>query len=286
VSSLAYEIVDVFTDRPFTGNPLAVVFDGEHLDSDQMRSLAREFNLSETAFVLPPTVEGASYRLRIFTPAAELPFAGHPSVGSAVTLYRRGLLPAGPAHQECGAGVLPIVVHPEGRATLTGGVPTLGPALDAAPYLAAAGLAAADLVGPPVRVAGCGLEFAYLAVRPSAVAQAAGHPAAVAAQPYVFAWDEASRQAHARLFAHDLGVSEDPATGSAALGLGVFLVGSGLLPADGQTGYTVRQGIEIHRPSTLECVVSAAGGVAEWATVTGSVVPVAKGEIAVPPFVG
>jgi trans-2,3-dihydro-3-hydroxyanthranilate isomerase len=286
VSSLPYEIVDVFTDRPFTGNPLAVVFDGEHLDSEQMRALAREFNLSETAFVLPPTVEGASYRVRIFTPAAELPFAGHPSVGTAVTLHRRGLLPAGPARQECGAGVLPIVVHPDGRATLTGGTPTLGPAIDAAPYLAAAGLDAADLAGPPVRVAGCGLEFAYLAVRPSAVAQAAGHPVAVAAQPYVFAWDEASRQGHARLFAHDLGVSEDPATGSAALGLGVFLVGSGLLPSDGLAGYTVRQGIEIHRPSTLECTVAAVGGMAESATVTGAVVPIAKGEIAVPPFVG
>jgi trans-2,3-dihydro-3-hydroxyanthranilate isomerase len=92
--------------------------------------------------------------------------------------------------------------------------------------------------------------------------------------------------ARARLFAPGVGVPEDPATGSAALGLGVWLVGVGLLAGDGDSAYTVRQGVEIHRPSTLECVVSAADGQAVRATVTGSVVPVARGEIAIPPFVG
>ena len=85
MSTLAYEIVDVFTDRPFAGNPLAVVFGAEALATEQMQALAREFNLSETVFVLPPTQVGATYRARIFTPASELPFAGHPSVGAAVT---------------------------------------------------------------------------------------------------------------------------------------------------------------------------------------------------------
>jgi trans-2,3-dihydro-3-hydroxyanthranilate isomerase len=286
VSSLAYEIVDVFTDRPFTGNPLAVVFDGDGLADDQMQALAREFNLSETAFVLPPTVDGASYRLRIFTPAAEIPFAGHPSVGAAVTLQRRGLLPAGPARQECGAGVLPVLVEADGRATLTGGVPSLSDVVGSEPYLAAVGLAPADLAGPGVRIAGCGLEFAYLMVEPPAVARAAAHPVPGVGEVFVFAWDPASLIAHARMFAPGLGVPEDPATGSAALGLGVYLVGSGLLPPDQQTSYTVRQGIEIHRPSTLECAVSAVDGAAVRAVVTGSVVAVARGEIAVPPFVG
>src|SRR4030095_4852317 len=95
MSVLSYEVVDVFTDRPFAGNPLAVVFGGDGLAKDQMQALALEFHLSETAFVLPPTVDGATYRLRIFTPAAELPFAGHPSVGAAVAQVRRGLIPAG-----------------------------------------------------------------------------------------------------------------------------------------------------------------------------------------------
>jgi trans-2,3-dihydro-3-hydroxyanthranilate isomerase len=251
-----------------------------------MRSLAREFNLSETAFVLPTTVDGASYRLRIFTPAAEIPFAGHPSVGAAVTQHRRGLLPTGEVYQECGAGVLPIHLYGDGRARLTGGTPTLSEPLDAAPFLAAAGLTAQDSVQWPVRIAGAGLEFPYVPVRAEAVAAAVATPVPGVRQVYVFAWDEQKRTAHARLFAPALGVPEDPATGSAALGLGAWLVATGLLPGDGQSTFMVRQGVEVHRPSTLECTVSAVDGAAVRMTVTGSVVPVATGEIAVPPFVG
>ncbi|MET8832602.1 PhzF family phenazine biosynthesis protein [Micromonospora sp. NPDC004540] len=289
MSTLAYEIVDVFTDRPFAGNPLAVVFGAEGLATEQMQALALEFNLSETVFVLPPTQVGATYRARIFTPAEELPFAGHPSVGAAVTASRRGLFDVGRVTQECGAGVLPIEVTPTG-ATLTGGTPTLGPELDPEPLLEMAGLSAADHAGPAPRVAGCGLEFPYLPVRPDAVARAKVN--AAAAERYgiehvsVFSWDADSQTAHARVFVPGLGVPEDPATGSAALGLGVWLVASGLLPGDGRSDYAVRQGIEINRPSALACTVTAAGGVAVGATVAGHVMPVARGEIAVPPFVG
>lgn len=289
MSTLAYEIVDVFTDRPFAGNPLAVVFGAEGLATEQMQALALEFNLSETVFVLPPTQVGATYRARIFTPAAELPFAGHPSVGAAVTAARRGMFEVGRVAQECGAGVLPIEVTTTG-ATLTGGTPTLGPELDPEPLLEMVGLTAADHAGPAPRVAGCGLEFPYLPVRPDAVARARMN--AAAAERYgvehvsVFSWDAATQTAHARVFVPGLGVPEDPATGSAALGLGVWLVASGLLPGEGRAEYAVRQGIEIHRPSALACTVTAADGVAVGATVTGQVMPVARGEIAVPPFVG
>ncbi|MEV1329160.1 PhzF family phenazine biosynthesis protein [Micromonospora costi] len=289
MSTLAYEIVDVFTDRPFAGNPLAVVFGAEALATEQMQTLALEFNLSETVFVLPPTQVGATYRARIFTPLEELPFAGHPSVGAAVVASRWGLFGVGQVTQECGAGVLPIEVTATG-ATLTGGGPTLGPELDPDSLLEIVGLAADDHAGPAPRVAGCGLEFPYLPVRPEAVARARMDPAA--AQRYgvdhvcVFSWDAASQTAHSRVFVPGLGVPEDPATGSAALGLGVWLVASGLLPGDGTAGYTVRQGIEINRPSSLACTVTAANGAAVGATVAGQVVPVARGEIMVPPFVG
>ncbi len=287
MSTLSYEIVDVFTDRPFTGNPLAVVFGGDDLGRDQMQALAREFHLSETVFVLPPTVDGATYRARIFTPEEELPFAGHPSVGAAVTQMRRGLFRPGLVFQECGAGVLPIDVEDVSRATLTGGQPKHGPAVDPDPLLSAMGLSFADYAGPEPRIAGCGLDFAYLSVHPDAVARAriaAG--SGVGSDVCVFAWDPAAFASHARVFAPDKGVPEDPATGSAALGFGVWLVASGLLPPDGESSYVVRQGAELHRPSTLECAVSAVRGVAVRVTVTGSVVPVARGEIAVPPFVG
>lgn len=299
MSSLAYEIVDVFTDRPFTGNPLAVVFGAQALAGAQMLALAREFNLSETVFVLPPTDpgNGATYRARIFTPGRELPFAGHPSVGAAVTATRRGLCgpgegarePGGVIVQECGAGLLPIEVT-DGRATLTGGTPTVGPEVDPAPLLAVTGLSAVDLAGPAPRMAGCGLEFAYLSVRPEAVARAGLDLAAAARlgspEVSVSAWDPRSRVAHTRVFCPGVGVPEDPATGSAALGYGVWLVAAGLAPADGAFTYTVHQGGEIHRPSTLDCVVYAEHGAAVRATVTGGVVPIARGEIAVPPFVG
>ncbi len=289
MSTVPYEIVDVFTTRPFAGNPLAVVFDAAALGTDQMQTLAVEFNLSETVFVLPSAA--ATYRARIFTPATELPFAGHPSVGAAVTAVRRGLASPGSLTQECGAGVLPIEVTAAGSATLTGGPPSIGSPVDPAPLLDMVGLTAADLApGAAPRPAGCGLEFIFLPVRRSALAHAFGD-AAVAArigvpQISVFAWDAAARSAHARVFCPGMSVPEDPATGSAALGLGVYLVESGLLPGEGTCSYTVHQGLEMHRPSRLECTVTAAHGTAVSATVSGHVMPVARGEIAVPPFIG
>jgi trans-2,3-dihydro-3-hydroxyanthranilate isomerase len=286
VITLPYEIVDVFTDRPFTGNPLAVVYAADRLGTDQLQALAAEFNLSETVFILPATKPDATYRVRIFTPNEELPFAGHPSVGAAVSFSRRDGAGPGQVVQECGAGLLPITVYPDGAATLTGGPPTVGPELDPAPLLATASLAPDDFAGPAARTASCGLEFPYLSVRPEAVARASGNPSTGVRMVTVFAWDAETRIAHTRVFCPGVGVPEDPATGSSALGFGVWLVASGLLPGDGLSEYTVRQGIELHRPSTLACTVTAAAGVAVSATVTGHVVPVARGEIAVPPFVG
>lgn len=294
MSSLGYEIVDVFTDRPFAGNQLAVVFDAQQLAADQMQAIAREFNLSETVFVLPAEAAAASYRVRIFTPERELPFAGHPSIGAAATAGRRGLVRPGTVVQECGAGLLPIELTDDWYATLAGGEPTLGPVTDAAVLLAAVGLSADDHPGPAPRRAGCGIEYDYLHVRPEAVARAALDTAealrAGVGMLSVFSWDPAGDTdravAHARVFCPGAGVAEDPATGSAALGLGVWAVASGLLPANGQSRYVVRQGAELHRPSTLDCTVAALGGRARSATVAGQVVPIAAGRITVPPFVG
>ena len=290
MSTVAYEIVDVFTDRPFAGNPLAVVFGAEALAGDQMQTLAREFNLSETVFVLPSGA-GATYRARIFTPEAELPFAGHPSVGAAVTAVRRGLAEPGQVVQECGAGLLPISVD-GGSATLTGGTPTLGAPLAVSSLIDLVGLAADDFAGGSAAPApaGCGLEFVFLPVARHALARAWADATladkAGVSQISVFAWDADTRTGYARVFCPGLAVPEDPATGSAALGLGVWLVANGWLPGDETSGYTVHQGIEMHRPSLLECTVTASGGSATVATVSGHVVPVARGEIAVPPFIG
>jgi trans-2,3-dihydro-3-hydroxyanthranilate isomerase len=287
---LQYEVVDVFAPRAFAGNPLAVVFDADELTTEQCQALANEFHLSETSFLMAPTEEGANsaadYRVRIFTPSAELPFAGHPSVGAAHTLVRTGRLPAGTVHQECVAGVLPIAVTDEG-ATLTGGRPTLEDGPSPAVLAEAMGLSAVDAVGLPAHVAGCGLPFAYLAVRREVVDEARPDVAAlgelgVGEGVSVLAWDPASSTVYARVFAGDLSWDEDPATGSAALGLGVWLAATELVSPDGTTSYTVRQGEWMGRPSLLSCTVTVRGGRAETATVQGTVVPVAAGRIRVP----
>jgi trans-2,3-dihydro-3-hydroxyanthranilate isomerase len=285
MSVLRYKVVDVFTDRPFTGNPLAIVFDAADLAGEQMQAIAREFNLSETIFVLPPTTPEATYRVRIFTPGAELPFAGHPSVGCAVTLHRDGLIKGADVVMECGAGLLPISIDEvHGTATVTGGTPTVDSALDPAPLLAAVGLAEADYVGPAPRKAGCGLPFTYLSVTDDAVTRL--RPGGLVDNLSVLHWDAERHEAHVRVLVPDVGVAEDPATGSAAMGLGVWLVASGLLPGDGLSRYQIRQGSEMHRPSLLTCSITATGGEAVTATVSGHVVPIASGEMIVPPFVG
>jgi trans-2,3-dihydro-3-hydroxyanthranilate isomerase len=283
---LGYEIVDVFAPRAFAGNPLAVVFDADGLTTEQCHALAFEFHLSETSFLCAPTAPGADYRVRIFTPFAELPFAGHPSVGAAHTLVRTGRLPAGTVRQECGAGVLDVVVEDTG-ATLSGGQPTLEDGPDAGALATALGLSPADVTGLPADVAGCGLPFAFLSVRRDVVDQAVPDHAAlellgVGEGVSVLSWDAETSTAYARVFANDLSWGEDPATGSAALGTGVWLVECGLLSGEGTSSYVVRQGEKLGRPSVLSCTVTASGGKAVAATVQGAVVPIASGRIRVP----
>jgi len=280
---LDYHVVDVFTDRAFAGNGLAVVLGADALSTEQMQAIAREFNLSETTFPLPPTTPDADYRLRIFTPQVELPFAGHPSVGSAWQLHQLGRIAAGRVVQECGAGLLPIEVDDDG-ATLSGGTPTVGAPLDPAEFCAAVGLTSGDAVGTPVRWCGAGLDFAFLHVSHDAVVRSSPDLAALGkiggAGVSVFSFQD--NAVHARVYAAGAGVPEDPATGSAALGVGVFLVASGLLPGDGGSEYVVTQGVEMGRPSRLACRVRATNGATTECTVSGGVVPVAAGRIRVP----
>jgi trans-2,3-dihydro-3-hydroxyanthranilate isomerase len=283
---LEYEVVDVFAPRAFAGNPLAVVFAAEDLTTEQCQALAFEFHLSETSFICAPTEPAADYRVRIFTPFAELPFAGHPSVGAAHTLVRTGRLPAGTLRQECGAGVLDLVVDDDG-ARLSGGRPTLeeGPAPEV--LARAVGLSETDVTGLPADVAGCGLPFAHLSVRPEVVDRAVPDQPALDALGVgegvsVLSWDAATSTACARVFAADLRWGEDPATGSAALGTGVWLVERGLLAVEGTSSYVIRQGEKLGRPAVLTCTVTAAAGKAVAATVRGDVVPIASGRIRVP----
>jgi len=310
VPTLAYHVVDVFTDRPFAGNPLAVVLDADDLPTDALQAIALEFHLSETAFPMHSSV--ADYRLRIFTPVMELPFAGHPSVGTAWLLARLGRIRRGVARQECGAGVLPVDVTGDG-ATLTGSRPWSGPPLDPEPLLPLVGLDADARPSPPLaaphgahagggqggdesgdgasdapRVAGAGVSFVYLQVRMGAVAELSPDLGGIAqaVQPLgavglsVFSWDSEKRRAHARVFVP--GIGEDPATGAAAVGLGVHLAAAGLVADNETTPFTISQGVEIRRPSSLECAVTLTSGKVTRTTVGGTVVHVATGEVARP----
>nr|WP_211661310.1 PhzF family phenazine biosynthesis protein [Modestobacter muralis] len=282
-----YEVVDVFAARPFSGNQLAVVLDADGLSTDQCQALAAEFGYSESTFVSAPTVPGADYRVRIFTPRTELPFAGHPSVGTAHTLVRLGRLPAGVVRQECGAGVVEVAVDDAG-ARLTGGTVSLRPGPDAAVLAAALGLTDADVTGRPVHLVGCGIDFAQLEVHPGALGRAVPDPAALTALlpgvqggVSVLAWDAATGSGTVRVFADGLDHAEDPATGSAALGTGIWLAAVGLA-GEGVTDYTLAQGAAVGRPSVLSGRVRVTDGAVTEVSVAGAVQPIAAGRVRVP----
>ncbi|MBW4719288.1 PhzF family phenazine biosynthesis protein [Saccharothrix obliqua] len=276
---LDYDLLDVFTDQLFTGNPLAVVHGAGDLPDTRLQAVANEFGLSETAFPLPPTHPDAHYRLRIFSPTGELPFAGLPSIGTAWLLASRGVIPSGVVVQQTARGLHEVTTTPNG-AELAGDTPSVGDYLDAGPPANALGLFLSDVDGH-AGVAGAGVDFTFLPVKEDAVARAhprqdlAGHVPGRGLVPVHFA----GGVAHVRMFRVSGG--EDPATGSAALALGVFLVDRGLLPPEGEHRFSVRQGVEVGRPSTLECSVTAVGGVATHVRVSGGVVPVAEGKMRV-----
>ena len=224
--------------------------------------------------------------MRIFTPYAELPFAGHPSVGAAHTLVRTGRLPAGTLRQECGVGVLDLVVDDDG-ATLTGGSPSLGGARS--PEALAVGHGAVAVrrrrrarapgrLRPAVHLPG----RAPGRRRPRGPGHGALDGLGVGEGVSVLSWDAATSTAYARVFAGDLHWDEDPATGSAALGTGVWLVATGLLAADGTSSYVVRQGEKMGRPSVLTCTVTASGGKARRRPCRAPSCPIASRRIRIP----
>jgi trans-2,3-dihydro-3-hydroxyanthranilate isomerase len=301
-STLAYEVVDVFAladgtgVRPYTGNPLAVVLGADELTTAQCQTLATEFNLSETVF--PMASERADYRARIFTPGAELPFAGHPSIGAAWTLAALGTVAPGHRTQECAAGLVDVqIAEHGGEVRLTGPLPGTMRPTDASALLRAVGLEADDLrlvsdsAGP--RIGGSGIPFAFLPVRPGALRRCRPDPAALAALAAsapdltgVLAFELLpGLHVNARMFAAGeltAGITEDPATGSAALGLGGWLAAAGVVRDDGTHAYAIDQGVDMGRPSLLRADVMLSAGAVTRVRVSGQVAPIASGRIRVP----
>jgi trans-2,3-dihydro-3-hydroxyanthranilate isomerase len=296
---LHYDIVDVFTDRPFAGNQLAVVHGADDLSTEQCQRIAQEFGFSETTFPASEVTDGREYATRIFTPGTEIPFAGHPTLGTAWVLREKGLLTEQETTQVCGAGRIGVRFG-EDRVELSATPRDLVGPLDqdlVRDLLRLVGLSLSDVSGE-AWVAGCGLSFVHLPVTEEAVVRAvptskpfgplaeriaaAGHleDPRDGLNVYAVAGEAPALRVHSRVFVPGVGVPEDPATGSAAVGLGMALVAAGQLPEGGR--YDIVQGVEMGRPSALLGRVDATDGVATRCHVAGQVQPVAAGQITVP----
>jgi len=289
--------LDVFTGTRFAGNPLAVVFEAEGLDTATMQLIAREFGHPETVFVLPPQNPAHRAKLRIFTPAIELPFAGHPTVGAAVALGRLDGKGAGEIVVEENVGPVRCKIEPldadSGRATF--GIPKLpesvGPAADSTAIAEALGVDPADIgfdgISPSCWSAGN--AFTFVPLRSMASIKRA-HPDSSRfdavlgtrgrATAYLFCREtaEAGNDFHARMFAPTFGIREDPATGSAAAAFAGLLAATGQY-RDGARLVRIEQGYEMGRPSLIELTLTMRGGTLAAATIGGGAIVVTEGAI-------
>ncbi len=273
-----YVLCDVFTEQKLAGNPLAVFTDARGLDDRTMQSLARELNLSETVFVLRPT-QGGHARIRIFTPAREVPFAGHPVLGSAFVLATP--LQLASLRLETGAGLVDLQLHRDGHtlsyATMAQPLPHLVSFSDPERLLAALGVSGTRV---PVAIYDNGIRHAFVVVEhPAQVAGLRPDLPALAALSAANAFSVCAGsgdQWKTRMFAPALGVNEDPATGSAAGPLALHLARNGLIPFGQQI--RIEQGAEVSRPSVLFARAVGSADQVDRIEVGGSAVIVARGE--------
>ena len=309
----SYHIADVFTDKPFGGNQLAVLPDARGLSTGQMAQIAREFNFSETIFVLPPDDPGNTRRVRIFTPGAELPFAGHPTVGCAFVLAATGEIETESDEQtivlEEGVGPVRVLIRSKnGKPFFTqltaARIPEKGPQrYDANTIAAIVSLDGDDLeTDGSYAIEGwsAGIPFLMVPVKTRASLARARIRTDLwdtslrdspAPEIFLFVEDDDSRSRNgvasgdgvlrARMFAPLLGVPEDPATGSACASFGGYLAARSAVK-DGMLRYTIHQGVEMGRPSRLDVEVDVAGGVVQAVRVGGSTVLVSSGTLHVP----
>lgn len=285
-----FQQVDVFTTRALRGNPVAVVLDADDIPEATMQQVANWTNLSETTFVLRPTTDGADYRLRIFTPRSELPFAGHPTVGSAHAVLSTGLVPAGATRlqQECKAGVLPLTIDGAGPARrIAVRVPTPKVAepdetlID--PLNEALGVPVSDTSAPRVVDVGAVWlvalvhdEAALRGLRPDlSVIDHLSRELGLSGVTAVALSTSKDTPVVVRSFAPAAGVPEDPVCGSGNAAVGAFLADTGLLARVGPR-YVASQGREVGRDGAVSVHVGDEGRVIE---IGGSAVTVVEGEI-------
>jgi PhzF family phenazine biosynthesis protein len=273
MATIAFKQVDVFTDMPYHGNPVAVVLDARGLAPERMQRIARWTNLSETTFVLPPTSAGADYRVRIFTPASELPFAGHPTIGTAHALLEAGLVaaPGGQLVQECAAGLVRLKI--EHDAVLKQIISFALPAATATKLTPQDAQELQDILGAPLdatgrpRLVDAGPRWiiaqlhdaaAVVATRPDLVRMKAQDLRLRATGVVIFGAHEpgAPAQVEVRAFAPTLGVDEDPVCGSGNGCVAVYIRDTGQTARFGRS-YLAAQGQVVQRAGALRVRIEA-----------------------------
>jgi trans-2,3-dihydro-3-hydroxyanthranilate isomerase len=296
--SRRFHTLDVFTGQALAGNPLAVVHDCDGLDTAAMQAIAREFNISETVFVLPPDDPVNTAKIRIFTPGAELPFAGHPTVGAAVILAttRASELIGGAGvvialEEKVGLVKVEVSRRPGKAARGIFNLPHLPVALPASrdPELIARalGLAAADIVVEGRRPADFsgGVPFTTVPLANiEALGRASAHPGPAFAAafggdhiPACYLYVKTGPASwRARMFSPGMGIVEDPATGAAAAAFAGMLMAFDA-PGDGQRQHIILQGVEMGRPSEIVLTLDVAGGALQSASIGGEAVIVSEG---------
>ena len=280
--TLRYVVADVFTDTPLAGNPVAVFTDARELEAEEMQRLAREMNLSESVFVLPREGEGHA-RIRIFTPGVELPFAGHPTLGTAFVLGQPMQLEE--IRLETGMGVVPVALEREGPRIVFGRmvqpVPSWEPFAEPEALLAAVGVERSEL---PIELYDNGARHVYVALgSEDEVAALRPDFGALSDLPAVLGtscFAGSGARWKTRMFAPGAGVAEDPATGSAAGPLALHLARHGRIGFGEEI--EISQGAEIGRPSTLYARADGSAEQLERVEVGGSAVVVARGEFRLP----
>ena len=301
LKSYRYTHLDVFTDRIFGGNQLAVVLDGRGLSTGAMQAIAKEMNFSETTFVLPPERPDTDARVRIFTPAEELPMAGHPTIGTTYALARAGIVAPPVDSLTLGLGIGPTPVSLEWKGEelsfvwMTQQRPTFDePAADRAAAAAALRLPAESVTGTglPVQVASCGVPYLFVplttrravdsAVLDTDAYDAFRRTAGIDDVPvFLFSTESGADNGtvYSRMFAPGAGIQEDPATGSACGPLGCYLLHNKVVTAERAGTMLNVQGVRMGRPSFIHIAIGVDGGVISSVRVGGQSVFVGEGTL-------
>ena len=283
VARFRYVVADVFTDTPLQGNQLAVFTDARELHEESLQPLAREINFAETVFVYPPQ-SGGHARIRIFTPRAEIPFAGHPTLGTAFVLAAP--LQLGEIRLETGSGIVSVTLDRDDRGGIVFGrmgqpLPTIERYGDEDALLEALGVERSEL---PIELYDNGMRHVYVALSSeeavAALRPELGRLGELPPELGINCFAGAGRRWKTRMFAPGGGMPEDPATGSAAGPLAVHLARNERIAFGDEI--EISQGAEIGRPSTLYARAEGAGDEVTKIDVGGSAVVVARGEFALP----